>query len=57
MSTLRVYRREGELLVEFAENADRISAQTIPGFRVKRDWLNPEKLPGVTPCLAEVPGG
>ena len=52
----RFYRREGEFLVEFAEGAERVEAQTIPGFWIKRAWLNPEALPEVAPCLAEVCG-
>lgn len=50
----RFYRREGELLVEFAEEEEIIHAQTIPGFWVKRAWLNPAKLPAVAECLAEI---
>src|SRR6266516_2517330 len=49
----RFYRREGELLVEFASGADLIKAQTVPGFWLKRSWLNPDHLPEVAPCLAE----
>ncbi len=50
----RFYRREGELLVEFAAGSGWILAQTVPGFRVNRAWLNPQKLPPVNPCLAEI---
>lgn len=50
----RFYRREGEFLVEFAQGAERIEAQTIPGFWVKRVWLDPEHLPGVEGCLREI---
>jgi hypothetical protein len=49
----RFYRREGELLVEFAAGAEKIEAQTIPGFWLRRAWLNPERLPEVSRCLAE----
>jgi Uma2 family endonuclease len=50
----RFYRREGELLVEFAAGEEIIRAQTIPGFWLKRAWLNPEKLPLAAECLAEI---
>ncbi len=50
----RFYRREGELLVEFAEGEAVIRAQTIPGFWVRRDWLNPEQLPAVSACLDDL---
>lgn len=50
----RFYRREGELFVEFAAGAERIDCQFIPGFWVRRAWLNTESLPEVRPCLDEV---
>ncbi len=40
--------------VEFAEGAARIDSASIAGFWVKRDWLNPEKPPNVSACLAEI---
>lgn len=52
----RFYRREGDLLVEFAENADRIDSTSIPGFWVKRAWLDPVSHPPVARCLAEILG-
>jgi Uma2 family endonuclease len=50
----RFYRREGELLVEFAAGSGRIVAQTVPGFWLNRAWLDPEKLPEVNRCLSEI---
>ena len=50
----RFYRREGELLVEFSQGDAKLAAQTVPGFWLKREWLNPEKLPAVADCLAEI---
>lgn len=50
----RFYRREGELLVEFAHGEEIIRAQTINGFWMKRSWLNPEALPETAPCLDEI---
>jgi Uma2 family endonuclease len=50
----RFYHREGEFLVEFAHGEEIVRAQTIPGFWVKRAWLNPESLPEVAACLDEI---
>ncbi|MBA3883523.1 MAG: Uma2 family endonuclease [Chthoniobacterales bacterium] len=47
----RFYAREGELLVEFAHDEERIASRAIPGFWVAREWLNPEALPPVLECL------
>jgi len=52
----RFYRREGELLVEFARDAETVAAHTIAGFWVRRAWLNPEALPEVGGCLEEMLG-
>lgn len=53
----RFFRREGDRLAEFAHGDEVIVAQSIPGFWVRRAWLNPDKLPEVAPCLAEVLAG
>jgi Uma2 family endonuclease len=50
----RFYRREGELLVEFARGEEVIRAHTVAGFWLKRAWLNPEALPEVAGCLEEI---
>ncbi len=50
----RFYRRDGELLVEFAQGSEIIHAHTVPGFWIKRSWLNANQLPEVLPCLAEI---
>ena len=50
----RFYRREGDLLAEFAVGEDRIHSASIAEFWVKRAWLNPEKLLPVSACLTEV---
>ncbi len=52
----RFYRREGELLVEFAHGEETIRAATIEGFWVKRSWLNPDALPEVAGCLERLVG-
>lgn len=48
------FRRDGELLVEFARTGEKIKSSAIRGFWLKRSWLNPEKLPSVRACLAEI---
>jgi Uma2 family endonuclease len=50
----RFYRRAGDMFIEFGEGADRIDSASIPGFWVKRAWLNPDKAPTVSACLAEI---
>ena len=50
----RFYRREGELLIEFAAGQEIIQAQTVPGFWLRRSWLNPERLPPASECLKEI---
>jgi len=52
----RFYRREGELPVEFAAGADRIGSSSIPGFWVKRAWLDPVSPPPIARCLSELLG-
>jgi Uma2 family endonuclease len=53
----RFYHREGEILVEFAQGKDVIAGHTIPGFWVRREWLNPEALPAVSASLEAVLAG
>ncbi|HMO64040.1 MAG TPA: Uma2 family endonuclease [Verrucomicrobiota bacterium] len=50
------FRREGELLVEFAAGEEVIRAASIPGFWVRRAWLNPASLPDEDACLADILG-
>lgn len=50
----RFYAREGEVLVEFAEHGDWIESKTIPGFKVRRDWLHPDEHPEVDDILGEI---
>jgi len=47
----RFYRREGELLVEFAENTSEIASSVVDGLVLQRDWLNPASLPSVEVAL------
>lgn len=50
----RFYRRAGDMLSEFAVDAERIDSASLAGFWVRRAWLDPDKLPKVSACLAEI---
>jgi Uma2 family endonuclease len=50
----RFYAREGDFLVEFARGEELIRSREIAGFFVRRAWLNPDALPKVGDCLAEI---
>ena len=52
----RFYRRDGELLVEYADEAARIDSQAVKGFFVLREWLNPAALPQIAEALAKIEG-
>ena len=48
----RFYRREGEFLTAFGEDEEIIRSVQVPGFFLRREWLDPERPPVVTECLA-----
>jgi Uma2 family endonuclease len=50
----RFYRRQGELLTEFASGEAVIASHTVSGFFLRRDWLDPLRLPSVADCLSEI---
>lgn len=50
----RFFRRVGGLFVEFGTGDERIESVSIPGFWVRRAWLDPEKLPRVSACVSEL---
>ena len=50
----RFYKREGDMLAEFATGADRIDSASLAQFWIRRRWLNPANLPPVRTCLAEI---
>jgi Uma2 family endonuclease len=50
----RFYARAGDMLVEFAMDSDRIESFSVHGFWLRRDWLDPKRLPRVSDCLREV---
>ncbi len=47
----RFYRRSGDMLEEFGAREERIDSTSIPGFWIKRSWLDPANLPKVSECL------
>ena len=51
----RFYRRQGELLVEYAAEAARIESAVVVGFCVLRDWLDPRRLPSIDHALSQIP--
>jgi Uma2 family endonuclease len=50
----RFFKREGDMLSEFAAGEAQIHSASIHGFWVRRAWLNPGRLPGVAGCLNEI---
>jgi Uma2 family endonuclease len=50
----RFYHREGELLTAFGEDEEIIRSTQVPGFHLRRSWLDPEKLPEVAACLETI---
>ena len=52
----RFYRRQGELLVEYAVGGERIDSRVVTGFFLRREWLNPDNLPSIAETLALLPG-
>jgi Uma2 family endonuclease len=52
----RFYRRDGELLVEYADGEELIRSETISGFFVKRGWLDPGALVRIDAALAAIDG-
>jgi len=51
----RFYRRSGNILREYSSlSEDLIESQVIPGFYLRRSWLNQSPQPEVKGCLAEI---
>ena len=50
----RFYRREGGYLTEFAEGGEIIRSGVVAGFLLRREWLDPARLPEVTACLRQI---
>lgn len=53
----RFFAREGELFTEFGAGAERLDSQAVPGFYLRREWLNPTGTPPVERCLQEIVAG
>ena len=51
----RFYRRDGEILVEYADGEDLIDSRTVPGFFLEREWLDPARLPSIAEASAALP--
>ncbi len=52
----RFYRRRGWVLVGDAEGAEKIESNTVAGFFLMRQWLDPAKLPSISESLEIVAG-
>lgn len=50
----RFFRREEGILTPFAEGEEEVRSVTVPGFFLRRSWLDPTKLSEVGECLAEM---
>ena len=50
----RFYRRQGEILVEFAAGEPVIRSEVVPGFWMERAWLDPARLPKVMEALSRI---
>ncbi len=50
----RFYRRQGEILVEFAAGEPVIRSEVVPGFWMERAWLDPDHLPKVMEALSRI---
>jgi Uma2 family endonuclease len=51
----KFYKTDGEYLREFAVGEPIIRSTEMPGFAVRREWLNPAARHDVDACLAEIP--
>ena len=50
----RFYALEGDIFVEFGHGDELIRSRVIPGFYLRRAWLDPVEPPPVMPCLREI---
>ncbi len=49
----RFYRRQEDELVEYADGEERIDSVVIPGFFLKREWLDPARLIPIDQALEQ----
>lgn len=50
----RFYCREDDILTAFGEEEEMIRSTQVPGFHLRRSWLDPGTLPPVADCLAAI---
>ncbi len=50
----RFYKRDGEILVEFASGEKVIRSEVVRDFWMERAWLDPDHLPKIADALAQV---
>jgi Uma2 family endonuclease len=50
----RFYARDGEIFTEFGAGEEVIRSGAIPGFWVRRSWLDPKSLPHVADAVSEI---
>ena len=48
----RFFRRDGEILAEYAQTVPKIVSVVLPGFFLLRKWLDPDNLPSITEVFA-----
>jgi Uma2 family endonuclease len=53
----RFYSRAGDLLVEYANGEPIIRAKTLPGFAMRRVWLDADRAPAIDAALTEIEAG
>lgn len=53
----RFYRSVEGILTEYGRDVERIQSCTVPGFFVRREWLDPAHLPSVADCLLDIEQG
>ena len=50
----RFYRRDGELLIEYAAGEEKIDSRAVPGFFVMREWLDPRRTPPILEAFTRI---
>lgn len=51
VSESKTIHRENGYLTAFGEDEEIIRSTQVPGCHLRREWLNPDKLPEVASCL------
>ena len=50
----RFYRRDGELLIEYAAGEEKIDSRAVPGFFIMREWLDPRRTPPILEAFTRI---